>query len=55
MIPTGIPTHGMMKRKMSPRTMSAMPSPIMREGFPAPGAANPAPEVADAAPEVANA
>jgi len=34
MIPTGIPTHGTMKRKMIPTTMNAIPTPIMPPVFP---------------------
>ena len=35
MTPTGIPTHGTMKRKMIPTMMNAIPTPIMPAVFPA--------------------
>jgi hypothetical protein len=34
MIPTGIPTQGMMKRKMIPTNTSAKPRPIIPAAFP---------------------
>ncbi len=40
-MPSGIPTQGMMKRKMIPITMSASPAPIMGTTFPSRGATNP--------------
>ena len=41
MIPTGMPTHGITKRKMMPTMMSATPTPIMVDAFPAAEGANP--------------
>src|SRR4051794_4940178 len=40
MIPTGIPTQGMTKRKMSPITSSASPTPIMPGAYPRRSALN---------------